>query len=410
MQEKNLRFIHTADWHLGQSFFGYDRELEHQAFLDWLVEQIEERDVNALLISGDIFDTSNPSARSQRMFYNFLRKVQTHSPHVHVIISSGNHDSGSRLEAPKPLLETSKISIIGTLQKDSTGDYRYDSLTIPIKDKENRILAQCIALPYVRVGDYDAANTSYSEGVSMHLNAAYRGINKNLAPWTIAMAHFYATEAITAQNDQSERIHLGGLQAVDSTQIDTHIHYLAMGHIHRPQCIRKQENLRYSGSPIPMSFGERKHPHGVLLVNLNAKDTEKLKVEMIPFCSPVRLICIKASSRNELLEQINALEEGEKTDHSPILEIQISEQEPLPDLRLEIERCLENKAVRLGPMRIINAHQSSASSTKHKSLEEIAKISPLEIAEEVYLEKYGESMSNEMKRLFEEIRIETLKQ
>ena len=82
----SLHIIHTADWHLGQSFFGYDREEEHDAFLAWLVGLLAEREVDVLLISGDVFDVANPSAASQRRFFRFLREANRHNPSLQVVI------------------------------------------------------------------------------------------------------------------------------------------------------------------------------------------------------------------------------------------------------------------------------------------------------------------------------------
>ena len=100
-----LKLIHTADWHLGQTFFGYDREAEHEAFLGFLTNLLVERETDVLLIAGDVFDVTNPSAGAQRRFYRFLREANRLNPGLQIVIIAGNHDSAIRLEAPNPLLE-----------------------------------------------------------------------------------------------------------------------------------------------------------------------------------------------------------------------------------------------------------------------------------------------------------------
>ena len=100
-----LKLIHTADWHLGQTFFSYDREAEHDAFLGFLTNLLVERQTDVLLIAGDVFDVTNPSAGAQRRFYRFLKEANRRNPGLQIVIIAGNHDSAIRLEAPNPLLE-----------------------------------------------------------------------------------------------------------------------------------------------------------------------------------------------------------------------------------------------------------------------------------------------------------------
>lgn len=94
-----MKILHTADWHLGQTFYEYDRREEHLHFLEWLKQQIRQHEIDVLLIAGDVFDSPNPSAESQRMYYRFLREVTSENPSLQIIIIAGNHDSAARLEA-----------------------------------------------------------------------------------------------------------------------------------------------------------------------------------------------------------------------------------------------------------------------------------------------------------------------
>ena len=108
-----MRIIHTADWHLGQTFYSFERANEHRIFLEWLENILKERNTDLLLIAGDIFDSPNPSAEAQRMLYGFLTKVTTESPTLKVVITAGNHDSAARLEAPNPLLSSFNTHVSG---------------------------------------------------------------------------------------------------------------------------------------------------------------------------------------------------------------------------------------------------------------------------------------------------------
>jgi len=149
-----MKILHTADWHVGQLFHEYDRTYEHNNFLNWLVETLQNEKVDVLQISGDVFDLSNPSAASIKLFYTFLNRAVKANPELQIIITAGNHDSASRLESPKPLLESSNIHIIGLVEKNEDGNTDYDKLSIPLKDNVGEIKAWCLAIPFLRLGDY----------------------------------------------------------------------------------------------------------------------------------------------------------------------------------------------------------------------------------------------------------------
>lgn len=133
-----LRLIHTADWHLGQTFFGYDREAEHEAFLGFLTNLLVERQTDVLLIAGDVFDVTNPSAGAQRRFYRFLREANRLNPGLQIVIIAGNHDSAIRLEAPNPLLEELNTSIVGIVGRTDSGGDRPRLARRPFKEPGGR--------------------------------------------------------------------------------------------------------------------------------------------------------------------------------------------------------------------------------------------------------------------------------
>ena len=121
-----MKILHTADWHLGQTFYEYDRREEHLHFLEWLKQQIRQHEIDVLLIAGDVFDSPNPSAESQRMYYRFLREVTSENPSLQIIIIAGNHDSAARLEAPNPLLEDMNVTVRGVVRRNAEGDIGRD--------------------------------------------------------------------------------------------------------------------------------------------------------------------------------------------------------------------------------------------------------------------------------------------
>src|SRR5665647_797911 len=268
-----MRILHTADWHIGQLFHEYDRTYEHQQFLNWLVETLQDEKIDVLLVSGDVFDLSNPSAVSIKLFYTFLNQAVKANPQLQIIITAGNHDSAARLESPKPLLESSNIHIIGLVEKDEKGNIDCEKLIIPLKDKDGNFQACCMAVPFLRMGDYpviEDCNNPYAEGVAKLYEQVYQcALNKSQAAQSIiCMGHLHTQQAEKTGMDDFERLIMGGVECISATAFHEDIKYVALGHIHKAQRIGGKDHIRYCGSPIPMSFSELNYKHQVIVFEL----------------------------------------------------------------------------------------------------------------------------------------------
>jgi exonuclease SbcD len=270
-----MRIITTGDWHLGNLFHGNDRLQEHEHFLKWLKTTIIDKQPDALLVAGDVFDNGNPSAAAQKAYYDFLAGITQACPDLKVVITAGNHDSASRLEAPRPLLAINNVEIRGNIKRrwesdDADGGhwvFDFDDLLIPIQDKEGN-KAVVIAVPYLR--NDVIQKDSYSNGVNeilRNLTAAAR--EKHPGATVIMMAHMYAKGADISKDDASEKIVIGGQEEVNMSGWTDHPDYLACGHIHKRQQIWNTDWARYSGSVLPMSFAEKDYDHGVDLISFN---------------------------------------------------------------------------------------------------------------------------------------------
>ncbi|MDR0538283.1 MAG: exonuclease SbcCD subunit D C-terminal domain-containing protein [Tannerellaceae bacterium] len=389
-----MKIIHTSDWHIGQTFYEYDRQAEHLLFLSWLKKQIKNENADALLIAGDIFDNPNPSAESQTIYYGFLHELTAENPQLQVVVIAGNHDSAARLEAPNPLLESMKIYVRGIVQRTPEGEIDANWLTIPLM-KNNQIAAWCLAVPYLRRGDYPAADT-HSEGVGKLYKYLLEHIPDKTKP-VIAMGHLYASGAELSENDTSERIIVGGLDSIPPEYFPPEITYLALGHLHRSQRAGKKDNIRYAGAPLPMSFSERKNKQGILSVEII---DGKAQVNSIHFPPPVELISIpeKPGSPENVREEITFLPQGETTELSPFLEIKVKLSEPEPSLRFHIEEALKHKAVRLAT--IVPILPSRGKETLAMTFDELQTISPLNVAMNLYEARYeGATMPEAMQEL-----------
>ncbi|HSP57342.1 MAG TPA: exonuclease subunit SbcD, partial [Halomonas sp.] len=145
-----LRLIHTADWHLGQSFHGQERHTEHRAFLAWLLDTLEERQADALLVAGDVFDVVNPSLQAQALLYDFIVGAHERLPRLDIVMIAGNHDSGNRIELPAPLMRRLRTHALGRVSWLDDGRLDAERLLVPLTDSEGQTRAWCLALPFLR--------------------------------------------------------------------------------------------------------------------------------------------------------------------------------------------------------------------------------------------------------------------
>ena len=402
-----IRILHTADWHLGQTFFGYDRMEEHEVFLNWLAEEIRQKEIDALIIAGDVFDVSNPSAASQSMYYQFIYRVTAENPYLQIVIVAGNHDSAARLEAPLPLLQAMRTEVRGVVRKLEGGEIDYDHLTVELKNRKGEVELLCMAVPFLRQGDYPAVQTEgnpYAEGVcelyAQLLQRLWKRRTENQA--ILAIGHLQATGSEIAEKDYSERTVIGGLECVSPEAFSEQIAYTALGHIHKAQRVSGRENVRYAGSPIPMSFAEKHYHHGVVMVTFDggcAVDIERLECpKLIPLLSvpngePV--------SPEAVLEALKELPETEAV--APYLEVKVLLEEPEPMLRQEIEEALADKNYRLA--RIVSTYRTETGNTTKENenwKRGLQEMSPLQIAQSAFEKIYQVEMPVELTDLFEE--------
>ena len=385
-----MKIVHTADWHIGQTFYEYDRKLEHLQFLSWLQTVIKQEEVDLLLIAGDLFDSPNPAAEAQKVYYRFLREVTAANKNLQIIIIAGNHDSAARLEAPSPLLEEMNISIRGVIKRTETGEIDWNNLIIPLTKG-----GYCLAVPYLRQGDYPTAET-YAEGVQKMYTTLFEALPDQQQP-IIAMGHLQATGSEISENDRSERTIIGGLEAIAPEAFNPAIAYTALGHLHRAQRVSGREHVRYSGAPLPMSFAERNNKQGVTIVEITEKGTD---IEQRIFDTPVKLLSIPRTPQplEAVLEAIEQLPEGAIDPTTPYLEIKVLITEPEPSLRHQIEHALQNKAVRLARITSTAAQQLENESVI--TYEALQTINPLEMATAIFKRKYsGNEMPEEMSKL-----------
>ena len=405
-----MRILHTADWHIGQTFHEYDRSFEHQQFLNWLVTTIHEKEIDVLLISGDVFDLSNPSAVSIKMFYSFLGAVIKSNPDIQIIITAGNHDSASRLESPQPLLESSNIRIIGLVEKLEDGNIDYEKLVIPIKDKTGLIKIWCLAVPFLRMGDYPIIENSsnpYADGVAQLYEDVYQVAlaKKQTGQHIIGMGHLHTQQAEITDLDNSERLIMGGVECIAAAAFHEDLKYVALGHIHKAQKIGGKDHIRYSGSPIPMSFSELNYKHQVVIFELDHNGINNLESLEVPVAVKLLRVPSKNSKLAEVLtalEQLPVIDDHKET--YPYLEVRVLLDGPEPGLRHKIEMALEGKQVRLAKIDV--KYPASATEENKSDLlteNKLEELKPLEVFSKLYQSKYKSPVPETIEKLFNQI-------
>ncbi len=259
-----MKIVHTSDWHIGKKLHRHPRHEEFDYFFDWLIDLIEKNQIDILIIAGDIFDSVTPGNRSQDQYFNFLARVSA-SYCSHVVITAGNHDSPSLLNAPKGIMKALNIHVVGNGSIDNPAD---DVLVL--KDKKGEIMAFVCAAPYLRDREIrsveageksDDCSKKMQKGISDYYSAlhdaAFKKKNElqSSAP-VIVMGHLFAAGGKTVEGDGVRDLYVGTLEHVPASVFKSDIDYLALGHLHSPQKVGGKDYMRYCGSPLPMSFGE----------------------------------------------------------------------------------------------------------------------------------------------------------
>jgi len=387
-----MKIIHTADWHLGQTFYDFSRHEEHAAFLLWLRKTVAERQADLLLIAGDVFDSPNPPPDAQELYYKFLHDVTRENVNLQIIIIAGNHDSAARLEAPSSLLKALNIHVCGSVKRTPDYEIAYPELVVPVKIN-NEIAAWCMTVPYLRHGDYPPAD-SYAKGVAGLFHAVYESVPDKSLP-VIAMAHLQASGAAVSVNDRSERIIIGGEEGLPADILPAGIAYTALGHLHRAQRLPHRENARYAGAPLPMSFAEKHNRQGVVFADITDSG---VSIEHIGFIPPVGLLSIYADTIAELLDKLELLPGGTKID-APYLELTVRIREPEPSLRSRVEELLENRAVRLASLHTLMSGKKAERLTVSDDVRLMPE--PFDVANDIFRRK-GLEMSEDMQELLKE--------
>lgn len=323
-----MRIIHTSDWHLGQSFFTKNRAREHRAFLRWLVTQVEEYRIDAVIVAGDIFDTGTPPSYARELFNRFVVALQPTG--CRLVILAGNHDAVATLNESSALLACLNTRIIAGTgpsainaveddndsgngnggdnndgnSNDAPSSERRNDGEQPVfilRDRNGNPGAILCAIPFLRPRDVltsqagqsgDEKQRALMNAIAAHYQTLYEralALRASLQLPLPIIATGHLTTVGAAATDSVRDIYIGALDAFPA-QLFPPADYIALGHIHRPQRVGGQEHIRYCGSPIALSFDEAGQPKQVNMVSFDSAGSTQVCPLQVPETQCLRLI------------------------------------------------------------------------------------------------------------------------
>jgi len=394
-----MKIVHTSDWHLGKNLEGYSRINEQKLFLDELYKICNERQIDILIVAGDIYDSSNPSAEAERLFYSYMEKLSSKGKRA-VVIISGNHDSANRLTSSSPLAEKFCIIMEGTVKTvvntGTYGDFKINRVFeggFEIeKDNERAVF---ITMPYPcekninEIISEKFEETEFKESYSNKIKSIFKEREKEFSDDTIniVVGHFYIFGGTST--DSERNIQLGGSYAVDYDVFPEKTQYVAMGHLHRPQHIKTNiKHSYYAGSPIQYSKSEVGYAKCVFFAEL--KPSKEAFVEKIYLKNYKPIEIWKADSVENALKLCQ-----ERKDDNCFVFFEIKTDRVL--LRSEIKelRSLKKDIVEIKPILCEENEYDNYYEDEEKSI--------LEQFSEFYKIINGVSITDEMSELFSEI-------
>jgi len=297
---------------------GKSRLEEHKAFLSWLLKTIQKNKIELLLVSGDIFDTGTPPNYALELYYNFLKNLSNIDSLKTTIITAGNHDSISTLKAPKQLLKALNIYVIVKGDED-------ENIIIPIKEDKKTKAIVC-AVPFLRdsvirksIGGETISDKERlaNEGIKAYYENAHKKaklLDENVP--IIAMGHLTTVGGRTSESERD--IYIGGTLDIGGNYLGNLFDYVALGHLHINQSV-ESNHVRYSGSPIPLSFSESKNIQKVNIVTfLEDVVIEELKIPL------KRKLQVIKGDLEEIEKQLKKIE-----DKTTWIEVHIKDDNPM---------------------------------------------------------------------------------
>jgi exonuclease SbcD len=376
-----MKILHTSDWHLGHTLYNYDRTEEQMVMLLQMVNIVKEEQPDVFLLCGDVYHTPQPSAAVQTMFTNALVQIRDANPGMTIVITAGNHDSGSKHDIFRTPWKALKVYTVGTIDA-----CQKEELVVEVPGK-----GYIIAVPYVN-------ERNMPKGFFQELLDIVEERNADNLP-VVMMAHTTVRGCDFAGHDNASEYAVGGIDSYNLDEMGTGYDYLALGHIHHGQYIHSgKHNVRYCGTPIPVSFDER-YMHSVSIVEI-AEHGERPTVREIEI-NPHRPLVTLPTEGVATWEDAKTLLENYPNDIDAYIRLNVEVDDFLPvEANAEAQMICEEKKCKFC---VINSQRLKRSRREAKimSVQEFKTENPIGIAER-YAEDLGKTFDSEMKELFNE--------
>ena len=330
-----MRILHTSDWHIGKQLHKVDFFQDLRMFFDWLIDIIEQKKIDVLIVSGDIFDQANPSQAAYNLYYNTLSRLE--GLDIKIILTGGNHDSAAVLNAPKDLLKSRGIDVVGGSPED------IGSLFFPFEKDDVKVVVA--AVPYLKDKDIRKAapGESYSDKIAQIKEGLKSYFSKVIAYSKlhyrdykcIVMGHLYVQGAHISESERE--IQIGNQAGVEYSIFEGVPDYVALGHIHKPQVVSRSGNVHYCGSPVSFSFSEKED---IKRVNIVEFTLDELSVEFVEI-PKFRALVSFSGTMKEVQEQLKGYTHNNPLDS--LGEVIINEGKESVTIRQELEALLLNQ-------------------------------------------------------------------
>lgn len=405
-----MKVLHTSDWHLGQQFYEHSRFSEHQQFFTWLIDTLANENIDLLLVAGDIYHTATPAASAENQLYQFVKDVKKRCPALQIVLIAGNHDSANRILAAQPLLAQFDTHVVGRFDVQQPSD-------VVIKLNSHNTCAHIVAMPFLRASDVSTlSNTddgvSYAHGVAQayQLSTELALADKPANTPLIVMGHLHAKGG-DISSDSERNLVIGGEEAITAKVFSEQADYVALGHLHKAQMVAKSDTIRYSGTPIPMSFSERHYTHQVNVIEFNNDENQHIETTVKPLYIPrsadVFVLpegqCVPLA---DLCEQIRCLDTTANP-VAPYLRVKLKSSDTDTTFREQIEQALEGKNIRFcGIERVRENSHTIANENVFEDLNQVEMLNPINLLEQAFAndkDMAGQDVPDELKRLLHEV-------
>jgi exonuclease SbcD len=397
-----MRLLHTSDWHLGQHFMGKTRQAEHQAFIDWLLDQVRERDIDAVIVAGDIFDTGAPPSYARELYNRLV--VGLHGVGTQLVLLGGNHDSVATLNESRPLLAYLTTHVVPAVADELAEQV----LVLPTRTGEPG--AVLCAIPYIRPRDLlqsqagqsaEEKQLSLQEAIHQHYQTIYElacAKRDELGGTLPIVATGHLTTVGASASESVREIYVGALEAFPTSAFPP-ADYIALGHIHRPQAVGGLEHIRYSGSPIPLSFDEASQDKIVLLICLADTGLEAVTPLPVPRFQP--LAAVKGTLA-ELAEAIPPLAAQGAAERPLWLEVTVRGDDYLSDLQTRLAAITDGLPVEV--LRLRRDRGNTSANLQNNARETLDELSPFEVfAKRLELEALDEMLQRQLEARYRDI-------